>query len=716
MKKSDIVKSEAQKSHIVKKVKFPLGVKLAIIIGLVVLISLGMVTFLNSYFSGRDVRRTAENSNLSVNSRCAKMAENEILRMRASVFQLLDLMNSTGNASMALARQAQIFFYERNADVASINILGTGDIENRNVNIPNEQFFIENEIESSLMLMFFAQNSETVMRSCSGETVAANPSPIFGVPVITIFFPYKENGLDQTCAITYSVNTTFLINDSSDLLFHPDSDRVLRGETMESHPLVSLMKSQVQTGQETKQVTFEDEVLREEGKPAEVQKFLGAYSRIETGDIGVYTTVPLDYVLEGVRSTMLNNIYITLVVFFLSIIVILLFARLAISRHLRRLTNSADEIQNGNFAPSILSKLNTKRNDEIGVLNQATKNEIGFLNTFSKFTNKNVAKAIARNEIDFSPHLKDITIFFSDIRGFTAISDGFKQKFQENSPKEIIGFLNDYMGRMVECVTLSHGNIDKFEGDAVMAVWGILRDESLDFELLPDSDPNKKALEEKHKKHVREDAINAVRGTIAMRYALMKYNKDAEAFTKAHENEPLATYKPHIRIGCGLNTGRATCGIMGGQDKMEYTSIGDAVNFASRTESSNKPCGTDILITEDTYQLLRNDYIRTEDNNFTIPQENLVNEIVVERIPVEFEVKGKGAQHFYGVVNMPGFSIEEFFRQGNRDFVADPDCVKAVGPTGPKTLNEVRNMLGIPIPDFEKVNLNEEENKIQVKQ
>ena len=86
MKKSDIVKVDDQKTQIVKKVKFPLGVKLAIIIGLVVLISLGTVTFLNSYFSGRDVRRTAEESNLSVNSRCAKMAENEILRMRASVF------------------------------------------------------------------------------------------------------------------------------------------------------------------------------------------------------------------------------------------------------------------------------------------------------------------------------------------------------------------------------------------------------------------------------------------------------------------------------------------------------------------------------------------------------------------------------------------------------------------------------------------------------
>ena len=87
----------------------------------------------------------------------------------------------------------------------------------------------------------------------------------------------------------------------------------------------------------------------------------------------------------------------------------------------------------------------------------------------------------------------------------------------------------------------------------------------------------------------------------------------------------------------------------------------------------------------------------------------------VEMIPVEFEVKGKGAQHFYGVVNMPNFDIEEFFRKGDPDFKADPDCIKAVGKQGPKTLNEVRLMLGIDIPEFDKVNLNEEENKIQVK-
>ena len=194
----------------------------------------------------------------------------------------------------------------------------------------------------------------------------------------------------------------------------------------------------------------------------------------------------------------------------------------------------------------------------------------------------------------------------------------------------------------------------------------------------------------------------------------MKYNKDAAAFTEAHKDEPLAQYKPHIQIGAGLNSGRATVGFMGSFDKMEFTSIGDAVNFASRTEASNKPCGTDILITEDTLALLKRDYIRCKENNFTLTPEHEKNEIIVEQIPVEFEVKGKGKQHFYGVVNMPHFDIAEFFTPTDPDFEVDEDCEKSVGPKGPKTLSEMRKLLGIKEPNFGQVNLDAEENKIQV--
>lgn len=710
----------------VAQVKFPIGVKLAIIIGFIVLLSLGTVTVLNSHFTGEDVKITAENSNLSVNSRSASTVEDKLSTIRSNVFQLLDLMNVvSGGRSAALSRQAEAFFFERNQDIASIYILSDDSLSKRNptdVNIVNARFFISNEMDSSVILDFLSSARNEISRSCHGETIAMNASPFFQLPVMALLFPYTENGREQTCVILFSieaisdmlgsdsVNTTFMINDSDELLSHPETDRILRGESLKNDELVLLMRKNNQNNDDSRQVSYK--AKNEDGKTV---NFYGAYKKLSFADIAVMTSVPLDSILEGVRTTRRNNIYLMGIVFFLSIIFVLVFSKLAISRHLKKLTLAAEEVKNGNFDTDIFKELNSKRRDEIGVLNQSMKDEGEFLDLFSKFTNRGVAKSIARKEIDFDPHLKDITIFFSDIRGFTAISDGFKNRFANDSPREIIGFLNDYMSRMVNCITLSGGNVDKFEGDAIMAVWGILRDDSLDFEKLSDSDPSKKELKINHYKNVMEDALNAIRGTIAMRYALMQYNKDAEAFTKAHMGEERAKYKPHIKIGCGLNTGRATCGIMGSEDKMEYTAIGDAVNFASRTESSNKPCGTDILITEDTYRLLRHRYIRNESNGFKILEENKENEIIVEQIPVDFEVKGKGIQHFYGVVNMPGFDIEKFFRKSDPDFKADEDCLRAVGPTGPKTLNEVRNLLGIPIPEFDKVNLNEEENKIQVK-
>ena len=681
---------------------------------------------MNSYFVSQDVQITAEENNHTINTRSASTVQNEFSSIRSNVLQLLDLINVTsGGKDSALARQAEAFFFERNTNIAEILLLTFADISSDSIvhtRLKNVRFFTSNEIDLDVTDNFLSENQKTLARASSGETIAVNVSPYFKSGMMGLVLPYTELGLDQCCLIIFSLesvaevigkgstNTTFMINDTDDLLCHPETERVLSGQSMKNHPLVQEMRSKNQNNEESRQITFDGE-----DENGVLSKYIGAYQKISIADISVLTTVPMDVILEGVKTTRRNNLYLMAVVLFVSIIFILTLSRLAISRHLRRLTGAAEEIQSGNFNTPIISMLNTKRRDEIGVLNRSTQDEQEFLNTFARFTNRGVAKAIARKEIDFEPHLKDVSIFFSDIRGFTAISDGFKNRFGEESPREIIGFLNDYMSRMVNCVTISGGTIDKFEGDAIMAVWGILRDEDLSFELLPDSDPSKKEKEEIHLSHVKSDAVNAIRGTIAMRYALMQYNKDAEAFTKAHEHEAKAKYKPHIRIGCGINTGRATCGIMGSEDKMEYTAIGDSVNFASRTESSNKPCGTDILITQDTYNLLKKDFIKCDENNFTLKQENEKNEIVVEMIPVEFEVKGKGAQHFYGVVNMPGFDIEAFFKTSNKDFVLDSDCARSVGPNGPKTLNEVRNLLGIPIPEFESVNLNEEENKIQVK-
>ena len=718
------------------RVRFPLGVKLSIIIGVIVLASLLTVTVLNSYFIGKDILITAENNNLQINGRSANTVENEFSAIRGNVLQLLDLMNTiTGGQNSVVARQAQSLFFERNQNIAAVFLVlpGNEDRAGRTtLLLENTKFFLSNEISNSVINDFILENGQSLNRGCDGESIALNAAIQFGSGVMALILPYNENISNQCCCIIFSsenisdslgangINTTFMINHKEDLLFHPDTERVLSGQNMRNHPLVVLMNNKTQDLQDdsNQDISYQDiQQMRymdidDLGNEYEA---IGAYQRIAVADICIFTSVPLDKVLEGVNTTLKNNLYITAIILFVSIIVILIFSRFLISIHLRRLTATTAEIQDGNFDTPYVNMLSTRRLDEIGVLNQATKDQQEFLSTFAKFTNKGVARAIARKEIDFDPHLKDITVFFSDIRGFTAISDGFKTRFGDESPKHIINFLNDYMSRMVNCITCGDGVIDKFEGDAIMAEWGILRDENLSYESLPDSDPNKRKLALTHLANVKQDALNCIRSVIAMRYALMEYNKEADAFNKKAQASNSNAYKPLIQIGCGINTGRATCGIMGSKDKMEYTAIGDSVNFASRTEASNKACGTDILISEPTYNLLRRDFIRCQENNFTIKEENLESELVVEMIPVAFEVKGKGQQHFYGVVNMPQFDIEAFFKKGNPNFVVDPDCEKALGKNGPKTLNEVRRLLGIPIPNFESVNLNEEENKVQIK-
>ena len=107
-----------------KEKNFPLGVKLALIIGCIVLVSLGAVTFLNSYFVSKDVKITAEENNLTINTRSATTVQNEINSVRSNVLQLLDLINvASGGRTSALARQAEAFFFERNSDIAEVFVL-----------------------------------------------------------------------------------------------------------------------------------------------------------------------------------------------------------------------------------------------------------------------------------------------------------------------------------------------------------------------------------------------------------------------------------------------------------------------------------------------------------------------------------------------------------------------------------------------------------------
>lgn len=155
-----------------------------------------------------------------------------------------------------------------------------------------------------------------------------------------------------------------------------------------------------------------------------------------------------------------------------------------------------------------------------------------------------------------------LTVLFSDIRGFTSLSEKL-------APNEVVALLNEYLTAMVDIVFEYHGTLDKFIGDAVMAFWGA---------------PIKTA----------DHAASAVQAGLAM-------------LTKAEElrTKWLAEGKPALEIGIGINTAEITVGNIGSSRSQSYTVIGDGVNLASRLESLNKTYHTHLIISEFTYAQVR---------------------------------------------------------------------------------------------------------------
>lgn len=165
---------------------------------------------------------------------------------------------------------------------------------------------------------------------------------------------------------------------------------------------------------------------------------------------------------------------------------------------------------------------------------------------------------------------REITIFFSDIRGFTALSEAM------GSPSALIKLLNNYMTPMTEIIMKYGGTVDKFIGDAIMAYWNAPSD-------------------------VKDHHDAGVSASLDQLKALVDLNKRLSA-----------EGKPTIDIGIGLNTGLATVGEMGSEGRADYTVIGDPVNLASRVESLNKAYASRLLITEYTKNGLKKPYVIRE--------------------------------------------------------------------------------------------------------
>jgi len=153
------------------------------------------------------------------------------------------------------------------------------------------------------------------------------------------------------------------------------------------------------------------------------------------------------------------------------------------------------------------------------------------------------------------PDEKVLTVLFSDVRGFTTLSEGM-------NPKELAALMNEFLTPLTKIIHENRGTIDKYMGDAVMAFWGA-----------PIDDP-------KHARHALQAGLNMVERIYALR------------------DEFLERGWPEIRIGVGINTGEMSVGNMGSEFRMAYTVMGDTVNLGSRLEGLTRQYGVDIIVGE----------------------------------------------------------------------------------------------------------------------
>jgi len=177
---------------------------------------------------------------------------------------------------------------------------------------------------------------------------------------------------------------------------------------------------------------------------------------------------------------------------------------------------------------------------------------------FGQYLSPEVIRRLLVNPQLVEPRKTEITVMFSDIRGFTTISEKL-------DAQDLALFLNGYLSDMTKIVFDTQGTLDKYIGDAVMAFWGA-----------PFEEP--------------DHAANACRASLAMM-------KTVRALQKQWEAEG----KPMLDIGIGLNSGPASVGNMGSALRYGYTALGDTVNLSSRLEGLNKEYGTHILVNESTY-------------------------------------------------------------------------------------------------------------------
>lgn len=357
-----------------------------------------------------------------------------------------------------------------------------------------------------------------------------------------------------------SERTQYLVDSTGELLAHKNEEKAIARLNMSGNPFVHKALNMKSPQFQTK---FID--------PDTDKNFFGAAVKTSFG-ASVISQTSEETILEVSQEVRRRAIFVAGSAVSMAIFFTFLFS-MTLTSPIEKLADMIHLVSQGNFDVKARSQVRSK--DEVGDLAEAfdqmtegLKERDKVKNLFSKFHGSSVAEDLISKDIVVGGQNKDVVVFFSDIRGFTSFSE-------KRSPEEVVEMLNEYFGVMVKIINQHGGVVDKFIGDAIMAVWGVPKSSELD----------------SHK---------AVRACIEMRKALESLNELR-----------ISRDQPPINIGMGLHAGQAISGTIGSDERMEYTVIGNTVNTASRIEAATKAFGADLLISDSVFEKV-GDAFKTE--------------------------------------------------------------------------------------------------------
>jgi adenylate cyclase len=264
------------------------------------------------------------------------------------------------------------------------------------------------------------------------------------------------------------------------------------------------------------------------------------------------------------------------------------------SRPIQALHRSLEEVGKGNFAVRMDSSDSREFNEVADTLNSMVaglRQRDVLKGVFARYVSDQILNSVLEqgSQPNLNGERRKITVLFSDIRNFTALSERL-------SPEDVVSLLNEYFESMVDIIFKYRGMLDKFMGDGMMVIFGA-----------PDDD----AYQEEHAVMAGLEMLR----TLQQLCDKWRHGKDMS-----------------ISIGIGINTGIAVVGNIGSQKHMEYTAIGDTVNLAYHIESLTKEAGYSLLVSDYTYVSVRNqfDFTRIENLRVKGRKESIVVYAVVD--------------------------------------------------------------------------------------